>query len=260
MSDVDLITLWTRSGLLSATKSSGFPLPAMTMQNGTAINNTFDVNNIDDAACNEWNGYRQFSEADIEKLAIAIVNQVRKRGPFLSMSEFVNRRIGSDSDFTRMGALQNAIEDARLNENLFTGQRWVSESDVSNATTYAFKTPKAATGNPAAGAPGWLSQADILKVLEPAATVRSDTFVIRTCGEATDKSGNVIAKAYVEAVLQRVPDYINSSDPPSSKLLNPNSPNNANDSDAPFVLAPENLAFGRKFVVASFRWLSEKEI
>jgi hypothetical protein len=175
------------------------------------------------------------------------------------MSEFVNRRIGSDSELTRVGALQNAIDESELNETVFAGQVPVSEADVANVNLYGFKTPAAATGNPAAGAPGWLSQADLLKVLEPAATVRSDTFVIRTCGEATDSSGNVLAKAYVEAVVQRIPEYVNPSDPASAKVPNPNAPAIVSEA-APPLVASENIAFGRRFVMVSFKWLSAEDI
>jgi hypothetical protein len=259
MNRSELVTLWAKSGALATIKSAGVPLPAMTLHNGSATNGDFAVDNMDDRAGNEWNGYREFSDADVEKLAVEIVNQVRLRGPFQSMSEFVNRRIGSDSELTRVGALQNAIDESELNETVFAGQVPVSEADVANVNLYGFKTPAAATGNPAAGAPGWLSQADLLKVLEPAATVRSDTFVIRTCGEATDSSGNVLAKAYVEAVVQRIPEYVNPSDPASAKVPNPNAPVIVSEA-APPLVAPENIAFGRRFVMVSFKWLSAEDI
>ncbi len=260
MNRSELNTLWARSATLASTASTAIPIPAMTLHNGSATNGKFTADNIDDSAGNEWNGYREFSDAEIDTLATRIVEQVRLRGPFQSMSEFVNRRIGQDSALTRVGALQNAIDDSKLNDSVFTGQIQVKASDVSDANLYGFKTPAAAIGNPAAGAPGWLSQADLLKVLEPAATVRSDTFVIRTYGEATDKSGNVLARAYAEAVVQRIPEYLNPSDPPAASLPNPNAPTVAADPLTPVIAAPENLAFGRRFVTVSFKWLSPSEI
>ena len=80
---------------------------------------------------------------------------------------------------------------------------------------YNYKTPEATIGNPAAGAPGWVNQGDLLRILEPDATVRGDTFVIRAYGEAQDAGGNITARAYAEAVVQRVPEYVDPVDRPS---------------------------------------------
>ncbi|MEO5714394.1 MAG: hypothetical protein ABIT37_12980 [Luteolibacter sp.] len=261
MNHSGMLTLWAKTGNLdTGMKSNGVPIPAMTLHNGTSTSGTFTVANIDDKAGNEWNGYRELNDADIEKLAIEIVKQVRLRGPFLSMSEFVNRRIGGNSELTRSGALQNAIDDSKLNDTVFAAQIPVAVGDVSNSNLYGFKTPEAATGNPAAGAPGWLSQADILKILEPAATVRSDTFVIRTCGEATDSNGKVVARAYMEAVVQRIPEYVNPADPAAARVPNPNAPGTSSDPLTPQITSTENVTFGRKFVMVSCKWLSQNEI
>ncbi len=64
------------------------------------------------------------------------------------------------------------------------------------------------------GIPGWLTQADVLQVIGPALTTRSDTFRIRAYGEALDANGNSVAKAYCEAIVQRVPAYLDPSQPP----------------------------------------------
>lgn len=261
MKGTSLLTLWAKnSTLANPQQSEETPIPSMTLYNGGNIKKAINATGIDDPISNEWNGYREFSDTEIEKLATKIVEQVRLRGPFQSMSEFVNRRLGTDSDLTRMGALQNAIDESQLNDTMYADGRVtvrVNDSDVANANLYGFKTPRAATGNPAAGAPGWLSQGDVLKILEPAATVRSDTFVVRACGEATDATGKVIASAYAEAVVQRIPEYVNPADPIAAKVPNPNKPNNSGD---PIVASPENIAFGRRFVLVSFRWLAANEI
>ena len=55
-------------------------------------------------------------------LAVEIVNQVKARGPFMSFSDFVNRRIGNDSR-SYQGAIQEAIEQAGINGNQSTGIR-----------------------------------------------------------------------------------------------------------------------------------------
>jgi hypothetical protein len=203
---------------------------------------------IDNALTNEWNGYRELAEPDLELLAEKIVDQVRRRGPFLSMSEFVNRQVGVESELTRSGALEEAITQAKINDKSFTTQVPITPADVSNLTLYNYKTPLAAVGNPAAGAPGWISQGDLLRILEPAATVRSDTFVIRVCGEAQDASGKVSARAYAEAVVQRVPEYVDPIDRPSLNVY----------TDAKAAVANKN--FGRRMNVVLFRWLASNEI
>jgi hypothetical protein len=164
------------------------------------------------------------------------------------MSEFVNRRIGADSELTRGGALETALSLAKTNDKVFTTQVPIAAADLSNADYYNFMTPLVSVGNPAAGAPGWINQGDLMRLLEPAATVRSDTFVIRTCGEAWDPAGKVIARAFAEAVVQRFPEYVDPTDLPS---VNVDSATNAR---------PTNRNFGRRLQVVSFRWLSNNEI
>ena len=88
----------------------------------------------------------------------------------------------------------------------------------------------------------------MLRILEPMATVRSDTFVIRTCGEATDANGVVTSRAYAEAVVQRVPEYVNPIDRPSVNV------------DSVASASAINKAFGRRFKMTSFRWLAKQEI
>lgn len=63
------------------------------------------------------------------------------------------------------------------------------------------------------GIPGWVTQADVLQVIGPAVSARSDTFRIRTAGQSLDAAGKVRATAYAEAIVQRVPEYIDPADP-----------------------------------------------
>lgn len=93
--------------------------------------------------------------------------------------------------------------------------------------------------------PGWLTQADVLQVIGSSISPRSDTFRIRSYGEALDTAGNAIAKAYCEAVVQRTPDYIDPTNNPTVR--------------GP-ALTPLNRLYGRQFKIVSFRWLTAQEI
>ena len=89
------------------------------------------------------------------------------------------------------------------------------------------------------GGSGHLTQADLLNVLGNAATARSDTFSIRSYGEARDATGQVTASAICEAVVQRLPDWFDPADPAET---------------APASLTSEsNKTLGRRFRLVAFR-------
>jgi len=183
-----------------------------------------------------WNGFRELTDKQIESLSEEIVREVKSRGPFQSMGEFVNRRLAS-SDLGLKGALQAAIDRAGINKGS-TVATFIN-------TTYPYRTniPEPYTGT---GTPGWLTQADLLNALGPYITVRSDTFTVRAYGEAKDDDGKVLARSWCEAVVQRVPEWI---DPDPSD----------NATELPQDLTPTNARFGRRFEVLSFRELSNQE-
>jgi hypothetical protein len=256
MNKNDVATLWARNAGLETKTATGAPITPMSLVNGGPIPGTsLDASKIDNQKTNTWNGYRELTEPELEKLAVKIVDEVRARGPFLSMSEFVNRQIGPAGPKTLSGALEAAIAKAEINEKLnatsadsYLNQVPITTADISDQNLYSYKTPEATTGNPAAGAPGWVCQGDLMRILEPAATVRGDTFVIRTYGEAQDPSGRITARAYAEAVVQRVPEYVDPADRPSLNVFTD-----------PAAKAA-NKTFGRRINIVSFRWLSENEI
>jgi hypothetical protein len=99
------------------------------------------------------------------------------------------------------------------------------------------------TGNTGAGAPGEVTQGDVLSAIGSFVSVRSDTFRIRSYGDARDATGKITARAHCEAIVQRIPDYL---DP-------------AESADA-IPLGPANLLFGRQFEIVPFRWLNPTEI
>jgi len=245
-------------------------------------------------------GYRRLTDEQIDTVAAEMVRQVRQRGPFVSLSQFVNRslvELTRDKALGRCGALQSALDigganidpegtksafsdltpaEDRLNLQAdgsapradLTG----TDGSVFTVTDLWAWPPTSLDDNPGAmagiiadkpmlldkayrpeqgfrstGIPGWVTQADVLQVIGPSLATRSDTFRIRTYGEAASPAtGKVTARAWCEAVVQRLPDYL-AADANAA-------------ADRPGSLAPLNQLFGRRFRVISFRWLAPTEI
>lgn len=180
---------------------------------------------------NYWTGFRELTPLEVNELANAIVEQVKRRGPFLSMGEFVNRML-RDGPEGESGALQAALDNT-VNRNIHESFEFPAGGAPGDSTQ-------------GAGFPGQLLQGDILQALGPLMSVRSDTFTIRAYGE-TGPRGDPHARAWCEMVVQRIPDPLQndgnlSGDALLRELANPSSP------------------FGRQFRVLSFRWLNEDEI
>jgi len=193
----------------------------------------------------QWKGGRELSDDEIEKLAIAMVEQVKLRGPFLSLSEFINRRLdGTNEEFALKGALQAALDDPDVPIN---AQFRENERILDNETaSISFPFDAAADGPVAYGSAAYVDQADVLRGLASQLTPRGDTFIIRTYGDSLGKNGEVRARAWCEAVVQRVPEYLDPADEPHVKGSNLNS--------------EANRLFGRKLKTVGFRWLNGKEI
>lgn len=198
-----------------------------------------------------WAGFRDLDDKELAALAEEIVGQVRARGPFLSMSEFVNRRPGAGTEETSTaGALEAAIRKAGIN-NIPAGPvtRAVTEAE---AKTFGYANPQAAAGDVEEGANAFLTQGDLLAALGSFLTVRSDTFTIRAYGDARDPAGNVTARAWCEAVVQRMPAFVDPGDAPDKVQVAANR--------LPDSLKPVNRTFGRRFEVVAFRWLAPDEV
>jgi hypothetical protein len=207
-------------------------------------------------------------------LAVEIVNQIKARGPFMSISDFVNRRIAEDKDPTTgpyvedtdprayLGAIQEAIEQAGINGDQSTGIRSQTSDRKPNynaGTTIKFVGFDYAGGdylgnrNNATGVPMEINQANILLPLAPRLSARSDTFRIRAYGEVRDADDNIIASAICEAVVQRLPEYVDAETDPDN-----NEPWD-DDSQTP-TLNTINQTYGRRFEIRSFRWLDQSEV
>jgi hypothetical protein len=209
-----------------------------------------------------WSGVRFLNDTQLKKLAEECVKQVKQRGPFLNFSEFINRRLSND-DLGLMGALQSAIDyddkspDSRSINYKFkqSSEFMLAKGDLGRNN---FSTPEAAEGSRLAGIPGYIIQSDVLRPIANTLSVRDDTFRIRAYGEARDQTGKVTARAWCEAIVQRMPEYqdstANSADVPA-RLLNANGAFTDNPD-----LTPSNARFGRQFRIETFRWLSGSEI
>jgi hypothetical protein len=265
-----------------------------------------------------FSGFRRLTNEQIDAVAEEMVRQVRLRGPFVSLSHFVNRalvdltaRRNPNSPLSSSGALQSALDNAGANispdgtKSAFTNalnvardklvlkpgagnapmaDLWGTQQNGSRGTTYGGQTEdrlpvwaaeskdlnvgamasiyadrlmitertlQPEQGYRSTGIPGWITQADVLQAIGPVIAARSDTFRIRGYGEALAPDGkSVLARAWCEAVVQRKPDYIDPTNLPSERDATP----------AAATLSPANKAFGRRFDIISFRWLSQNEI
>jgi hypothetical protein len=199
-----------------------------------------------DSEASRWLGYRELTDAQIHELARAIVQQVKTRGPFRSLGEFVNRRLTltGDKEMALFGAIQAALEDpsVTINADYRGAGKEIIAADIAD-TNYEF--PEAALGSRYQGTPAYINQADILTPIGPIIQARSDTFVVRGYGEARSPDGNsILARAWCEAVVQRVPVYLDPATD-SAEVVSAD------------LQSPVNRAFGRRFIIQSFRWLPE---
>lgn len=209
-----------------------------------------------------YTGYRTLDDEEIDALANAIVEQVKLRGPFISMAEFVNRApvptshqgraIEEPDAWREKGVLQAAIDNSKINEHFFD-ENDASDND-DDTYEYSVEAPDelyldeiiasryfrefnrdAMEGAFAANAPGYLTQGDLLAQLGGFLTVRSDTFRIRVWAESLNPLGSSNGEIWAEAVVQRTPNKLD--------------PNEA------IVDGDPVDGQGRKFTVTSFRWL-----
>ena len=197
---------------------------------------------------NDFAGYRTLEDKFLTSLANQIVNQVRQRGPFLSLSEFVNRQLSS-GDLALAGTLQAALNAAATGaDNPLAAVEALSTKSLAVppcAASAEYQFPAAGTGYSGYGLPGWTRQADLLRPLAPILSIRDDTFTIRAYGDARDNKGHILARAVCEAVVRRTRDFVDPTDAPD--ILNP-------------PTRPANKTYGRHLQLISFRWLAPDEV
>jgi hypothetical protein len=228
------------------------------------------------------------SNLQVFALATAIVKQVKARGPFLSMADFLNRRLVATADgFGLKGALQAAIDSAALvnNTQLLSYGQATGTSSVGGRPGAPSPIAAQLPANTAIGVPGWLMQQDLVQCFSPVMAARSDTFVVRCYGEADNPvTAAIEGRAWGEAVVQRLPDFIDQADPalagtnPYGSSLGDATPVYDFKTSYKFVIpggAPPisftaatptpivdstNLTFGRRFKVVCFHWLNETDL
>lgn len=216
---------------------------------------------------NTWQGYKALDADELDALAEAIVAQIRERAsemgggpaePFTSLGAFVNRMPESDDAQHRArGLVQQAIDTAGINDALLddTVEQMATSQLDQDAMDTLFQTSWTGQGqnmyksfrnsdfdlSAAASAPGYLLQSDVLQALAPYLSVRSDTFRIRTYGEAVDpKTGLTTGRAWLEAVVQRSPVPL--------------------DPDSDEETEPAAGSLGREYKIVQVNWLSEDQI
>ncbi|MCU0795522.1 MAG: hypothetical protein MUF31_06250 [Akkermansiaceae bacterium] len=211
----------------------------LSMEEGSAVDG-----NADQA----WQGHRKLSDAELDRLAEAVVDEVRLRGPFVSLGDFVNRRLRNDAS-GRKGAIQAAIDKAGIN-NAFRDRYPLANQaalgdyrhpdGIRDATRIEQRLKP---DSKAWGAASYLTQADVLQGIGPVIAARSDSFLIRAYGESRDSAGRITARAWCEAEVARTAE-----------------PVEADASGIESARAGQSGDFGRKFVMISFRWLRPEEV
>ena len=222
----------------------------------------------------------------------------------MSLSDFINRRLVNNDNFGLKGALQAAIDATTINDDAIKNG---GATDPDTGGEGTFKTSKGvALDSPylrvvandrfpsirsmsktndetkvtaALGAPGIVTQMDVLNSIGPNLTARSDTFVIRAYGEAFDNNGQSIGKAWVEVVAQRSTDYIAlANEEPNirsqfyrnndgtansdyqTKPITDRYKRNASSDVTKNRLINLNRILGRRFNTIALRWLNPQEI
>jgi hypothetical protein len=275
-----------------------------------------------------WTKHRELTDAQIDELAERVVAEVRGRGPFMSLADFINRRLVNSEIYGLKGALQAAIDKTewdgsqsrRVNGTGINNAGGVFSSplapvpgpnnydpsllkgDGSTGSTFWMETSAYPKIDPklrfpslkamsarndstqvtaGLGAPGLVTQMDVLNSVGPNLTARSDTFVIRAYGEALDGAGQVIGKAWVEVVVQRGMQYmlpgvngVNGDDPNRRRLAYRDEGKNYGaqptvetyERNLPVGVLPTanaanlNRLFGRRFRPTGLRWLGVNEL
>ncbi len=262
--DLDPTTDTTSYSVANKNVFSRFALPLDTIGDSNGLT---DV----DPANDHWEGFRSLTDQHITDLATNIVAEVKARGPAFTLADFINRKLTTTGEHWKSGPIQSAIDTTNV-VNIAGGvgtgingemlkeypdtvlkvktDGWVVrrllEPYARMGYTDGIGTASTALeGFTVGGAPGYLMQADILNSIGPFLNNRSNTFTIRSYGDSTDIHGQITSKAYLEAVVQQVTDFVDSTDIATTDMAS---------------ISTLNQTFGRKFKIVSYKWISESDL
>lgn len=276
-------TIGMHTSGMATSQGDVVPFPRMHYANASA--QTTPPADVSNPEFYDGSRYRALTKDEITTLAEEIVKQNKLRGPYATVSAFVNRSLSAehhlrkrdpdlplaltDSQVCYEGTIQAAINASGINGAFDdSNAKWPPALAVSSPSDVAqFEEGKI---NPAVlkyhsgyGNPATLTQADVLARIGHLLVARSDTFSIRCYGDARDSAGKVIARAWCEAVVQRVPEFVGGEDPSTPperwELSSTTIPTDGTWSENP-ALGKISSRFGRCFRVSSFRWLTRGEI
>lgn len=159
---------------------------------------------------------RDLTVDQTERLATQITTLLKNKqskGPFRTLEDFLSFNVRTEKSL-----LEAAIDDSGINPRTIT-----SANDSNFGSGFSSLT---------------LTQADILTALAPYLRTRSDTFVVRTFGDAVNPATGITeAEARIEATVQRLPATVDAGD----NLTQPTG------------------SLGRQFKIISLRWLTQKD-
>ncbi|MDR1497656.1 MAG: hypothetical protein LBS59_04495 [Puniceicoccales bacterium] len=164
--------------------------------------------------CEGVQGMRMLDSAFRDRLAAAISLAVK------NYQIKWGRGFRSLHEFAASGVLNSSIEEARVNTSSALGKV------------------------PAPMSPLRLNSGDVLESLLPAFAVRGDTFKVRVCGAALSTLGAEQSRADAEILVQRLPEFCDTSQSPMTPVLE---------------LNETNRFWGRRLKIIYFRWLSSDE-
>ena len=202
--------------------------------------------------------------------------------PFIGLAQFVNRFLcGYHYDTSLVGCLQTAIVRADVDGGNLSNRTaapapvssptllaannspgsvpWTPTDTIirSNLTLQDPRSEGVNRGHLLIGTPGSLLQSDLLAVIGPALTTRSDTFVIRCYGDVTTNLGSLTSQSacWIEAVVQRSPEFCDPSQSPETEVCDRTDSYRFNPK-----LKMVNRLLGRRFHVISVRYLTTREL